>query len=145
MAKVQVLDKPTVEVKKTTKPAKAPEPDKGTKVHVRYNGDGKCWAVVDPENNGKPIQNFTYGIMEDVEFRTISISEWAGLGCGSARKTNQVGAAYGYLKVDTHGKDFSGFHNMGFNGSQFTNEDQEPLTTARKLRLMPDRRALYKV
>lgn len=112
-------------------------------VHVRYDASCDSWAVVDA--TGKPVKHFTHGVLADVTFETLSVEELVRVGCGSETRYGSIGVATGTLYEGTHGKDFSGFHNMGFNGQAFVNEDGEPLSSARKLRLMPGRKALYKV
>jgi len=126
---------------KTISPAKTVDAVK--QVHVRYDASCGSWAVVD--DKGKPVAHFTHGVLQDVTFEAISVENTVRLGCGSETRSESIGVATGTLFMNTHGKDFSGFHNLGFNGQQFVNEDGEPLTSVHKLRLMPERRALYKV
>lgn len=114
-----------------------------TKEMVRYDASCDRWAVVDAQ--GKPTRHFEFGVLVDVTFETASTSEKFRLGCGSETRTSTVGVASGTLHENTHGRDFSGFKNLGFNGVAFVDEDGAPLASARKLRLMPGRRALYKV
>ena len=132
-----VIDKPTPTPKAS---ASVPATER---VLVRYDASCDRWAVVD--NTGKPTRHFEFGVLVDVQFTTATTTEMVRLGCGSEARKNTVGVASGTLMEGVHGRDFVGFHNLGFNGDAFVDEDGNPLTSARKLRLMPGRRALYKI
>lgn len=111
---------------------------------VRYDASKDRWAVVDGKT-ANPVKHVEYGIMTDVDFATRSVSEVVRVGCGSETRNGTVGIATGVLFEGTTGHDLIGWKNLGFNGETFVNEDGETLEHATKLRLMPGRRALYKL
>jgi len=103
---------------------------------VRYDANRKAWAVLD--NDNEPIRHLDYGVMEHVVFEAIDMKV---PGCHGMF----MGVAKGYLRSNTYGKDSMGYRNMSFDGrGAFRNTDGDQIKSASSLRLLQDRRALYK-
>ena len=94
------------------------------------------WGVLDDKHEA--VRHFEYGVMENVEFssyQNVNLKGCAGM---------NVGVATGMLRQDTYGNDSVGYENLSFNGRNFVNAKNEVITRASKLRLLENRRALYK-
>lgn len=111
---------------------------KPTHCSIRFDVKVGKWAVLD--KNNEPTRHFEYGIMENVRFSSATVQE--GYGCGS--KSTSIGIATGDLRQDTYGSDVMGYHNMSFKGGNFIGEDGLAIREASSLRLLTERRALYK-
>ena len=110
---------------------------KPTHARVRYDGYARKWAVLDAQNN--PIRHFEYGVMTNVRFSSATGYNYNVCGQGP------IGVAEGDLVENSYGNDASGFSHMGFHNGAFSNDQNNtPLKEAKVLRLMQDRRALYK-
>lgn len=137
--------KPTVKIEPLYKKIlrRAQEIIKPTYAYVRYDATVGKWAVVDHKASAlRPIRHFEFGVMKRVEFYSQHVSEY--LGCGQYSNGYAAGVAKGYLYTNTHGNDITGFNNLSFDEGVFRNQSGEAVTKAAVLRLMPDRRSLYK-
>ena len=111
-------------------------------VNVRWNAECKQWSILD--KNNKPRENFTHGIMKNVSFETIPVSEVRRVGCASETIHGTAGLARGELTIGTFGTSIQGWKNLGFDGASFTDTNGQPIESANELRLLPERRALYR-
>lgn len=113
---------------------------------VRYDINKGEWALLD--QNFNPVKHFTHAVMKDVTFRAEKItSKVKHTGCGGAWEENVesfIGVATGYIRENSYGTDGHGFHNLRFDGTNFMDEAGSKLEKAEVVRLMPERRALYK-
>lgn len=108
-----------------------------TNVSVRFNSADSQWSVVDARNN--PIQNFQQGMMTNVRFSTVSSGD--AYGCGGR---DYVGIATGDLEINKTAKSPIGWRNIGFSDWEFRNAAGDVVKSAKSLRLMPSRRAMFK-
>lgn len=106
---------------------------------VRYNVQHKKWTQVTSMRDATPLEVFDAGIMEDVTFS--STREMKG-GCRSIN----VGVAEGTLKINRCGKCNVFERHMSYNpntGDFIDEETRQPIKKAERIRLMPNRKALY--
>lgn len=111
---------------------------KSTHCSVRYDSSIGKWAVVDSQF--APIRHITTGLLSKVSFSVRELSTRSG--CGSS--PTSIGLATGDLIEEFLGVDHFGFKNLSFNGEAFLDERGNPISSAQTLRLLPNRKALYK-
>lgn len=113
---------------------------KPTHCRIRYDTMQNKWAVLTDKNTVH--HHFAYGVMVNVKFAVESIKGYDNLRCAN---TENVGVATGDLRENYYGNDGAGFSHLSFNGTNFIDENTHvPIKQAQVLRLMSERRALYK-
>lgn len=117
---------------------------KPTHCMIRFDTEKQMWAELD--SAFKPKRHFHYGIMSNVSFRSQPVIKHIAGGCGSRGhdETTYIGIAEGDLVSNTYGSDSVGYKNISFKEGAFAGENGEKLGTASKLRLLENRRSLYK-
>jgi len=115
---------------------------KPTHARIRYDSMLKKWAVLNKDNT--PHHHFEFGVMVNVTFKIEKVKGYDPLRCSNIDEL--VGVAEGDLQENYYGNDGAGFHHMSFDKSNgFIDEDTgAKLTKTSTLRLMTERRALYK-
>lgn len=136
------IKKAAVAVTKAVKKALTPAPTPD--VAVRYEADKKAWAVLDDQNN--ILETFTHGVMTNVKFITREVSTYvaAERDCGGTNHKSSFGLAVGQLKKNTHGRHSTGFQNLEYKNNAFANAEGAPLASASIVRLMHDRKSLFR-
>lgn len=108
-------------------------------VSVRYDASANSWAIIDATTY-TPKRHFSHGIMTGVTFKPAKVR--IGAGCGS--RDEWIGIANGDLIVESIGNDNHGWKNLCFNCGKFDDGSGGSIDKADQVRLMPDRRALWK-
>lgn len=128
-----------VKVKKAKTPT-APLPF----VAVRFEADLGKWAVLGDDNS--VLESFTHGVMTNVTFESREVSTYvaAQRGCGGSNVTTSFGIAVGQLKKETHGRHSTGFQNLTYTNNRFSDAEGNPLEKVSIVRLMHDRKSLFR-
>lgn len=144
MATCILEPKPVVKIEHKLKKfvRKLKEQIKSTHCIIRYDTNVSKWAILD--KHFQPIRHFDYGVMVNVNFRPQRVSR-PSVGCGSGLRHDIIGIAEGDLRENYYGNDAVGFSYMSFEDGNFINADtRQIIKSANVLRLMSERRALYK-
>lgn len=133
------LDKPLKKLVRRVKQAVLP-----THARVRYDTETSRWAVLDSSN--MPVRHFEYGLLTNVKFSTAVVSKHVARGCSGDYENVNIGIAEGDLVENTFGTDMLGFENLRFDhlDGTFRRFDSVVISEAKVVRLLPDRRAVYK-
>lgn len=116
---------------------------KPTHCMIRFDTDKQMWAELDAQF--KPKRHFHYGIMSNVSFRSQEIrTKITGCSYDMGDNISYIGIAEGDLVSNTYGSDSVGYKNISFKEGAFAGENGEKLGTASKIRLLENRRSLYK-
>lgn len=107
---------------------------------VRYDGNIGKWAVIDPVTND-PKQHFECALLENVTFSS-AMKKVRGVGCGPSREEH-IGIAEGDLSLHRKPPTVLNARNLSFRDGQFLDQNGDPITNAKRIALMPDRRAIY--
>lgn len=133
--------KPKIEHKVKRFVRRMKEGIKPTHARIRYDTMANKWAVLNDDNSAH--HHFTHGVMTNVTFVTQKLQGYDVLRCGYINAN--IGIAEGDLRENYYGNDAEGFTHMGFDPQGgFTDGNGKPITRATVLRVMTDRRALYK-
>lgn len=117
---------------------RAKEAVKPTYCWVRFDANKNMWAELD-QKDLMPKRHFHYGVMTNVVFEPTKIDSY---GCGG--DSSWAGIAKGDLVSNSYGNDAIGFHNLNFYDGVFRGEDGGEIKNAKVLRLLENRRSLYK-
>lgn len=134
------LDKPLKKLVRRVKQVVLP-----THARVRYDTETSRWAVLDKSN--MPVRHFEYGLLTNVRFSTAVVSKTVARGClGTETEHVNIGIAEGDLVENTFGTDMLGFENLRFDhlDGTFRRFDSVVIREAKVVRLLPDRKAVYK-
>lgn len=106
---------------------------------VRYDSGIGKWAVIDPITHN-PKQHFECALLENVTFSSV-IKKFSG-GCGPAME-EYIGIAEGDLSLHRNPPTVLNARNLSFRSGQFLDQNHSPITHAKRIALMPNRRAIY--
>lgn len=112
-----------------------------THCRIRYDTMRNQWAVLTDNNSAH--HHFTHGVMTNVVFSTAVTFNYDRLRCEGG---GMIGIAEGDLRENYYGNDASDFNHMSFDkiNGFIDAHSGAPIKSAQVLRLMSDRRALYK-
>lgn len=110
------------------------------RAYVRYDASIRKWAVIDPVTHD-PKQHFECALLENVTFSS-AMKRTTSSGCGGTREEH-IGIAEGDLSLHRNPPTVLDARNLSFSGGQFLDQDGSPITHAKRIALMPDRRAIY--
>lgn len=105
---------------------------------VRYDARIGKWAVIDPVTHD-PKQHFESALLENVRFSSVMKRN---PGCGLSTEEH-IGIAEGDLSLHRNPPTVLDARNLSFKDGLFLDQDGSPITQAKRIALMPDRRAIY--
>lgn len=106
---------------------------------VRYDARIGKWAVIDSITHD-PKQHFECALLENVTFS--SAKKVHRRGCGPATEEH-IGIAEGDLSLHRNPPTVLNARNLSFKDGLFLDQDGSPITHAKRIALMSERRAIY--